>query len=268
MTVAATKAQGFPMASLDISTTTPPIRRRRSVRWGFFGSTFWILLATAAMFLAQFVAVVAVLWFADAREPAAQSRLLHDHGGTISAATIAACPAVLAVLWLAIRLKRRRFAAYLALRWPSRSDLWIGLAVSLGFFAGWDALSLVTGQALSPDFVLDITRTARDAGLQRLLVVALCVAAPMTEEFAVRGFLFRGYSSSYLGTIGAILLSSVMWTALHVQYDGYFMTEVLLIGLLLGYLRYRSRSTWLTVILHAQLNLFAWVQAVWIVART
>jgi membrane protease YdiL (CAAX protease family) len=257
------------MASLDISATTVPGTRTSSRRWGFLGSTLWALAATAALFAAQLVAFTAVLiWSGDAGDPALQAPLLRDDAVTISAATIAACPAVLGVLWLAARLARRRFTGYLALRWPSRADLYIGVAVSLLFLPLWDTVSGLTGHVLSPDFVLDITRSARDAGLQWLLLVALCVAAPITEEFAVRGFLYRGYAASFLGPLGAILLSSAMWTAIHVQYDAYFMTEVLLIGLLLGYMRYRSGSTWLTVIMHGLFNLSAFAQAAWIVART
>ena len=46
-----------------------------------------------------------------------------------------------------------------------------------------------------------------------------------------------------------------MWTALHLQYDWFFLGEVFSIGLLLGYLRYRSNSIWLTVVLHGLNNL-------------
>ena len=61
---------------------------------------------------------------------------------------------------------------------------------------------------------------------------------------------------------GAIVLSSLVWTALHLQYNWYFLGEVFSIGLLLGYLRYRSHSIWLTIILHGLNNLAAVVQTI------
>ena len=70
-----------------------------------------------------------------------------------------------------------------------------------------------------------------------------------------RGFLYRGWSESKLGVAGAILLSSLAWTSLHLQYDWFFFGEVFSIGLLLGYLRYRTNSTWLTIVLHGMNNL-------------
>jgi membrane protease YdiL (CAAX protease family) len=93
-----------------------------------------------------------------------------------------------------------------------------------------------------------------------LLVIAFCVAAPMSEEWFARGFLYRGWSESFLGVPGAILLSSLVWTSLHLQYDWFFFGEVFCIGLWLGYLRYRGNSTWLTIVLHGLNNLAALVQ--------
>ena len=101
----------------------------------------------------------------------------------------------------------------------------------------------------------DVLKSARADGALWLLVLAFCVAAPITEEFFARGFLYRGWSESFLRPVGAIVLSSLVWTALHLQYDWFFLGEVFSIGLLLGYLRYRSNSIWLTVILHGLNNL-------------
>ncbi|MGA9302854.1 MAG: CPBP family intramembrane glutamic endopeptidase, partial [Bradyrhizobium sp.] len=101
---------------------------------------------------------------------------------------------------------------------------------------------------------------ARQDGALWLLVIAFCAAAPITEEFFARGFLYRGWSESFLRVPGAIVLSSLVWTSLHLQYDWYFLGEVFSIGLLLGYLRYRSNSIWLTIILHGLNNLAAVIQ--------
>jgi uncharacterized protein len=93
-------------------------------------------------------------------------------------------------------------------------------------------------------------------------VIAFVVAAPISEEFFARGFLYRGWSESFLGPVGGIILSSLVWTALHLQYNWYFFGEVFSIGLLLGYLRYRFNSTWLTVIVHGLNNLAALAQTI------
>jgi membrane protease YdiL (CAAX protease family) len=109
-----------------------------------------------------------------------------------------------------------------------------------------------------------VLRSARADGALWLLVIAFCVAAPVSEELFARGFLYRGWSESFLRPAGAILLSSVAWTALHLQYDWFFFGEVFSIGLLLGYLRYRFHSTWLTIFLHGLNNSAAVTQSIWL----
>ena len=73
-----------------------------------------------------------------------------------------------------------------------------------------------------------------------------------------------GWSESRLGVTGAIVLSSLAWTSLHLQYDWFFFGEVFCIGLLLGWLRHRSGSTWLTIVIHGLNNFAATVQTFWL----
>jgi uncharacterized protein len=113
----------------------------------------------------------------------------------------------------------------------------------------------------------EVLKSARADGALWLLVIAFCVAAPVTEEFFARGFLYRGWSESFLRPVGAILLSSLVWTLLHLQYDWFFLGEVFSIGVLLGYLRYRFHSTWLTVFVHGLNNLAAVAQTVWLAGQ-
>jgi membrane protease YdiL (CAAX protease family) len=183
-------------------------------------------------------------------------------GLTISLSVITGLPVVLAALWVAIRFTRTPFSEYLALRPTSWTNLLIGVVALIVLVLGWDMLSRATGREVEPGFMGDVMKSARADGALWLLVVAFCVAAPVSEELFARGFLYRGWSESFLGPVGAIVLSSMVWTMLHLQYDWYFLGEVFSIGLLLGYLRYRSNSTWLTIILHGLNNLAAVVQTI------
>src|ERR1019366_6966104 len=187
---------------------------------------------------------------------------IHVVGGglTISLSVMMGLPAVLAALWIAIRITRTPFADYLALRGTSWINFVIGAAALGVLVMGWDALSRAAGREVTPGFMGEVLQSARADGALWLLVVAFCVAAPVSEELFARGFLYRGWSESLLGPIGAILLSSLLWTALHLQYDWFFFGEVFSIGLLLGYLRYRFHSTWLTIFVHGLNNLAAVAQ--------
>jgi membrane protease YdiL (CAAX protease family) len=232
--------------------------------WKFWGTALWGLFIFAAMFVGQ-LAVVA--WFVVRREgPIDLAAAIHvvSSGLTISLSVIMGLPAVLGALWIAIRVSRTPFADYLALRRTSWANFLIGVVALFVVVMGWDLISRMTGREVEPGFMSEVLKSARADGALWLLVLAFCVAAPITEEFFARGFLYRGWSESFLGPVGAIVLSSVVWTALHLQYDWFFLGEVFSIGLLLGYLRYRGNSIWLTVILHGLNNLAATLQSIWL----
>ena len=94
-----------------------------------------------------------------------------------------------------------------------------------------------------------------------MLFFLAVVVAPISEEVAFRGFLFRGLSASWLGVSGTIVRNSAAWAAMHVQYDWLTLSQIFLIGLLLGWIRWASGSTLLTIRLHMLANLAASVQA-------
>ena len=89
-------------------------------------------------------------------------------------------------------------------------------------------------------------------------------AAPVMEELLFRGFLLRGYTASRLGPIGAVLLTSAAWASMHIQYEVFYVVQIFVLGCVFGWLRLRSGSTTLTLILHGIVNLTAIVQTVYI----
>ncbi len=230
--------------------------------WGFWGTVLWGLVVFAAMFVGQ---IAVVLFFAFVRggafDQAAMIRAVAGSGTTISLSVIAGLPAVLVALWFAIRFTRVSFADYLALHWTSWRNVAVGVIGLAALVAGWDLLSRAIGKEVSPDFMTDVFKSARADDAVWLLVLAFCAAAPITEELFARGLLYSGLSESFLSVPGAILVSSIVWTSLHLQYDWFFFGEVFCIGLWFGYIRYRSQSTWLTIVLHALNNLAAVVQS-------
>jgi len=234
--------------------------------WKFWGTAFWGFVVFAGMFVGQ-LAVVG--WFLLRQDGPINQDTFGDavttvvsNGLTISLSVITGLPAVVAALWIAIRIKRASLADYLGLRSFSWANLGIGVVALFVLVMGWDALSRATGREVEPGFMGDVLKTARADNALWLLVIAFCVAAPITEELFARGFLYRGWSESFLRVPGAIILSSLVWTGLHLQYNWYFLGEVFSIGVLLGYVRYRSNSTWLTIILHGLNNLGAVVQTI------
>lgn len=80
------------------------------------------------------------------------------------------------------------------------------------------------------------------------------VFAPLVEEIFFRGFLFQGFRQKY-GWIGAMLLSSAIFAAAHLELVALIPTFIL--GCLLAYMYHRSNSVWPGIILHCLVNSFA-----------
>jgi uncharacterized protein len=234
--------------------------------WKFWGTALWGLFIFAGMFVGQATVIAYFVWQHGSFDIAEAIRVVGG-GLTISLSVIMGLPAVLLAAWIAIRPTRTPFVDYLALRWTSWRNFAIGIAALAVLVGCWDLLSRGLGREVTPGFMGDVLKSAQAAGALWLLVIAFTVAAPVSEEILARGFLYRGWSESRLGVAGAIFLSSLAWTSLHLQYDWFFFGEVFSIGLLLGYLRYRTNSTWLTIVVHGVNNLAATIQTIWLTGQ-
>jgi hypothetical protein len=145
-----------------------------------------------------------------------------------------------------------------------------------------------------PDFMLNVYTTA---GSLPLLYVSFVLFAPLFEETLFRGFLFKGIQRGCdpprqcgcdpprqcgcdpprqcgcdnmtqrprhplrqrgaIGSVGAVVITSALWTAIHFQYDLYVMGNIFLLGLLIGAARLKTGSIGVPYAMHAVNNLMA-----------
>jgi uncharacterized protein len=232
--------------------------------WKFWGTAIWGIVIFAAMFVGQISAMVLLVVQRGLPMDLASLQLVGREPQALALSVTMGLPATLAAVWLAIRIKKAAFADYLALHWPSWKQLLFGAVGLVLIVVAWETMSRSLGREATPGFMTDLLKSGRDKGAAFFLLFAFSVAAPMSEEVLARGFLYRGWSASFLRVPGAIVLSSLVWTAVHLQYDMYFLAEVFSIGLWFGYMRYRSSSLWLTIVLHALNNLTAVVLTMWL----
>ncbi|WGR74631.1 MULTISPECIES: type II CAAX endopeptidase family protein [unclassified Bradyrhizobium] len=232
--------------------------------WKFWGTALWGVLVFVAMFVGQVGAIVVLVALRGHPIDLASIELVGHEPQALALSVIMGLPATLAAVWLAVCLKRASFVDYLALRWPSWKQLLVGAIGLLLLVLAWETMSRALGREATPGFMTDLLKSGRDKGAAVLLLLAFSVAAPMSEEVLARGFLYRGWSASFLRVPGAIILSSLVWTVVHLQYDMYFLAEVFTIGVWFGYMRYRANSLWLTIVLHALNNMTAVVLTMWL----
>jgi membrane protease YdiL (CAAX protease family) len=188
--------------------------------------------------------VLSTMWDLDAFMP--QSSSPHARVGL---ALIIACPAAVAVFWIAIRIAGRGFAEYLALNWPTPRELVYTLTAA--------AIVVLIEFVVWP---FDGHRPSIASGALLISLIGSCIAAPISEEIAFRGFMFRGLAQSFVGPVGAIVLTSVAFAMIHTGYPWLARSWVILYGLVLGYFRWRTNSTWLTVIVHSVVNMLVFLE--------
>jgi uncharacterized protein len=232
--------------------------------WKFWGTAIWGIVIFAAMFVGQISAMVLLVVQRGLPMDLASLQLVGGEPQALALSVIMGLPATLAAVWLAIRIKKASLVDYLAFYWPSWKQLLFGAVGLVLIVVAWETMSRSLGREATPGFMTDLLKSGRDKGAALMLLFAFSVAAPMSEEVLARGFLYRGWSASFLRVPGAIILSSLLWTVVHLQYDLYFLAEVFSIGLWFGYMRYRSNSLWLTIVLHALNNLTAVVLTMWL----
>lgn len=263
-----TNPESAMMDSLDPHSPLVTVAPPRTL--GFWRTTLWGLLVIVAFFVGQLTPIGYFLItfpghlnsieaFQEALIKTASSPL------TVALSAIMGLPGLLIPIYFAVRYTRLSFAEYLGLRWTNWKNLAFGVVGMVVILGVWELVSAVTGrEEASSSFMIDMLKTAEGDGTVWLLVIAFCVAAPISEELMARGFLYRGWSDSFLRIPGAIILSSLIWTVLHLQYDWFALLNVFSLGVWFGYLRSRTHSTYLTMVLHGLNNLAATAQTMWL----
>jgi membrane protease YdiL (CAAX protease family) len=221
----------------------------------------WGAGAAIVLVVSQTLGAVAFLFFTTGlgRGVPIPTENLGSNGAMLSAAFLFSTPLVLAYFYLAVRLARVPFRDYMALNWPRWLDVLAGVGALIAVLIVAGLGATLTGQAM-PDFMSETFRTARDAGVLPLFFLSFAVLAPVQEELFFRGFLYRGLSGS-IGPWPTIALTSAVWSVVHMQYDWFFIGEIFALGMVFGWLRLKSNSTILTMILHGSMNMLALLSA-------
>ena len=92
------------------------------------------------------------------------------------------------------------------------------------------------------------------ASAMRLL--AVCLLGPIAEELIFRGWFF-GLLLDRFGAAIAIVATALGWALLHYAYSWPVILVIIVDGILLGAARWRTRSVFVPIVMHALYNLYA-----------
>ncbi|MGB7037355.1 MAG: CPBP family intramembrane glutamic endopeptidase, partial [Xanthobacteraceae bacterium] len=200
--------------------------------WGYWTTLGWAVLA---FMVGQFIGFAAVLCLhAGAWNTIVQTP--YD-GVLVTLFIVISNPVMVGVLALAVWLRDASQVDYFALHRPRQNDVVTGIICLVGLIAASDALLYLSGRDLVTDFQLQSYTSAAAEGWLPAMMFAAIVIAPAGEEIMFRGFLFRGWVRSERSAWPAIVVISLLWAALHVQYDWTGMLQIFVVGMFLGWTR-------------------------------
>jgi membrane protease YdiL (CAAX protease family) len=228
-------------------------RYNPSSSWGIWATLGWLV---AAFLLSALAAVAGYsLWLQGGSPPDGKT----FDGMVIAIGAIVSVPVQVVVLAFAARLRGWDVPAYLGLTMPRRGEIIVAVACVIALQLVLTFFLFVTGHDLVTPFQLGAYRSAQDAGALVWLLLAIVIFAPVGEEIAFRGFLYRGLARPG-HELPAIVLIALLWALLHIQYDWVGILQVFALGLLLGWIRWATGSTTLTIAMHMLINVEAMIE--------
>lgn len=229
--------------------------------WSPWATLGWGLLIATVFILVQSAVVVAwsAMRTADGADPGDLAAELAVAGDLMSVTTLISAIAgsllIFAVLVIGRGIRAREAMAFRA---PAAGSVAVWMAITVALIAASDALTWSLDKPIVPEFMADLIRSA---AIAPLLWLAIIVAAPFFEELFFRGFLIEGLRRGVLGDAGAIVLTSLSWASIHIQYGLYEIGTIFIFGLALGLARIGSRSLWVPIAMHMLANLVATLEA-------
>jgi uncharacterized protein len=228
--------------------------------WGYFATLGWGVLVFLVGQIAG--AIVLYVWAGSVDNLADTLKSSPNDGVALSIGTYAADVVMVALLWQLAALRGRKPAEYLALTVPTVNDVTMALKWLVVLIVAGDLLMYLSGQPLVPAAEVEAYQSARAVGWLPGLAVAVMVVAPISEEILFRGFLFRGWAQTAREARIAIPVTALIFASLHLQYDIFGMAQILALGLFLGWVRWGSGSTLLTILCHAVINIESSIETV------
>ena len=224
--------------------------------WGVFATFVFGAIALLAGQLSG-IAALSSLYGLNLGDVATVSQ----DGGAIVLFIFISASVQVAVLMVAAGYKGNA-AAYLGYKIPRRSEVVFGVATVAALIVVGDAVNWFAGRNIVDRFQTDIYQAATNANMLPLLLVAITIFIPVTEESLFRGFLFRGWLRTPQHAWPVIVFTAGLFAIIHVQYDWFLIAQVFAFGVLFGWMRWATGSTILTMLLHGLVNLEGMIETI------
>lgn len=106
----------------------------------------------------------------------------------------------------------------------------------------------------TPEFMLEIKNNVLNTKDLVFVVLNICVLAPVIEELVFRGMAYRRIELSRFGSKGALVITTLVFTMVHLQYSWQILLLLFPGSLLLGLIRYRTGNLSYCIVAHMLMN--------------
>ena len=157
-----------------------------------------------------------------------------------------------------LRINKLSIRQRLRINKISQDTLFSIVIISIGFIIVIDELDRIIYVLFgSPDFLGELVEQLKITSVYSgfLIILTTVIVAPVVEEFLFRGFLQKVLEESWEDITKAILVTSLFFALIHL--NPYWIVQIYLLGMLLGYLSWRTNSIIPGIILHGLNNGFA-----------
>ena len=245
------------MISNDIYTPPEPVEE--NPYWGFWATLGFGLAIFIIFSILQFGLLLGYAYAVHDGNIApdklqAVLKSLSFNGDAISLAEIpSALVGTALVLFFVFIRKTLSTRHYLDLNVPSVLTLLKWLGVMILVIIAMEAVNIALGRE-TPEFMGKVYQSATNLPM---LWIAVVLMAPLFEEFLFRGFLLEGFRHSFIGTPGAIIITSAIWAVIHGQYELFDIMTIFIIGIVLAIAKLRTKSLYVPMAMHLLMNLSA-----------
>ncbi len=127
----------------------------------------------------------------------------------------------------------------------------LGIALVLGGATVWLAELISALDSILPKDPQGMVMLERLMSGGVISLITIVLVAPFCEEMLFRGIILRGFLAHYSAST-AILLSSLLFSLVHMNW--YQIPFTFVFGLFVGWLYFRSRSLWPSILAHMTNN--------------
>lgn len=161
------------------------------------------------------------------------------------------------VFILIFKIRKKNYKEELQFNKTKNNNLVIGMVLG---FSGWLLNSGILSILEENNFFKEQFQTMNDMlapvmeGNLFILILTVGIIAPFTEEFIFRGVIYKTLNKR-ISVKWSIILQGILFGVFHMNFiQGAYAT---VLGILFGYLTYKSKSIWPAIIMHITNNLIA-----------